>query len=446
MIEPRTQRRALNSLRRACVLGWLAWACLPLGLGCDGVGRALVGERPVSDPHADPCDRSVPSCVDPPLPVAPVGLPDAATAVDLEPCRASRIAVCPRATQGRTGGDPVPVAPGCEPEHNSDDTTTDFGVLARRSCDALRIVGEDQLAAPIVQLADVQLDSVNVRIDSARPLTLQLVSASLLHVWFELHGPITLSIEASANVHDLRVSAPEPAAGRAQLTIENVRADALAIGTVDAAFGGDVVMRRSTLQHLAVHASSLELESVSAVDMRVDTQRLSASDATLLRMASSADRTLLADCTVSEARFADCAEFTAIAGIIKGSRIDGCSEPARLYGTSFSDGVLDGPVALDHANLSAVRFGLHERADIQAWDSHISYVRFCSPLQSASFGGTSSIVCGHCEPSHDQPRVVDACVVDGSSYEAMGSADSCQALATLALCAEPEPTRMRPPF
>jgi uncharacterized protein YjbI with pentapeptide repeats len=294
-------------------------------------------------------------------------------------------------------------------------------------------------------VAGARLEQVNIEIQTALPLTVELESAWLRHVWFELHGPVTLHIEASRLFSDVRVSAPDQTAVRAALELANVSGEALSIGSGGAEFRGEVIMRRSTLRRVRIRATAIELESVSMSDASIEGERLDASDATLQSLLVNTRRSKLSVCTVSAARFVDCGAFSAIEGTLQGSRIEGCSEGARLYGASFSSGVLDGQIVLDHAELSQVRLGLHERADIQAWDSQIDYVRFCSPSQSVSFGAVSSVTCSRCDGSNRQSRDVAACVLSGATYEAIGGPEACPALVEPQICADPEPKRMRPP-
>jgi len=425
-----------------CALAWLA--CASLALGCHGVGRALVGERPVPQRGGDLCADPVPACVDDPQPDAPQDIPAAAEPIDLSVCGATRAAGCTLGDVPAVGANPA--AASCDPETLPASQTNAVGALERRSCDALRIVDGGEPDARRVTVASAQLEFVNISIHTVLPLTLELESVSLQHVWLELHGPVTLRILSSLSFSDVRISAPDEVAARPMLELERVRGAGLSIGTSDAEFHGEVVIRRSTLAQVRMRASSIEMESVALTDAELETEHLEASDATLQRLKVSAGRTLLSVCTVASAWFDDCTAFSANAGTLRNSRIEGCSEGARLYGASFQEGVLDGQLVLDHANLSRVRLGLHERTDIAAWDAEFDYVRFCSRDQSLSFGGKSTVACSRCEGSIVQPRVVEACVSSTGTLEAVGGPEQCAAFVAPPICSEPELMRMRPPL
>jgi hypothetical protein len=439
----RAARGAAMSARArtlACLL-----VCAALAIGCRGVGRALVDARPPPSDGAELCSEHVPTCVDDPQPAAPENVPPAAQPVDLLACGAPVDAQCGVAAQAAVGANPA--ASSCETRLTTDAATHETDALAQRSCDRLHIVDDRRTPdARSLRVEGARLEQVNIVIETVLPLTVELESAWLRHVWFELHGPVTLHIEASRLFSDVRVSAPDQVAGQAALELAGVRGEALSIGSSAAEFRGEVIMRRSTLQGVRIRATAIELESVSMSDAILEGERLDASDATLQRLVVNTRRSKLSVCTVTAARFADCGAFSAIEGTLQGSRIEGCSEGARLYGASFSSGVLDGQIVLDHAELSQVRLGLHERADIQAWDSHLNYVRFCSPAQSVSFGAVSSVTCSRCTGSNGQPRALDACVTSDGTYEAIGGPEACPALVEPQFCADPEPKRMRPPY
>jgi hypothetical protein len=391
------------------------------------------------------CAEPVPTCVDDPQPAAPENLPPAAEPVDLLACESPIDAPCGVAAQQPVAGNTA--AGSCETRLSTDAGRHDIDALAQRTCDRLHIV--DDRRAPdggSLRVAGARLEQVNIVIESVLPLTVELESAWLRHVWFELHGPVTLRIEASQLFSDVRVSAPDQTASSAALELTSVLGDALSIGSSAAEFGGEVVMRRSTLRRVRIRATAIELESVAMSDASIEGESLDASDATIQRLVVHTHRSKLSVCTVSAARFSDCGAFSALQGTFLDSRIEGCSEGARLYGASFSSGVLDGQIVLDHAELSRVRLGLHERSDIQAWDSHLDYVRFCSPAQSVSFGAGSSVACSRCDGTMRQPRDVDACVLSDAMYEAIGGPEACPALVAPPFCADPEPKRMRPPY
>jgi uncharacterized protein YjbI with pentapeptide repeats len=432
--------RAVDNTARA-LLGPLA--CAYLALGCNGVGRALVGERPVPQPGADICAEPTPACAAEPDAEPPEGVPDMAAPIDLAACGAVRDASC-AAEDPRAVG-PNAAAPGCAAQGPSAVSTNAVAALERRSCDALRIVDDGRPDLRNVTVPAVRLDAVNISIETVLPLTVELESVSLQHVWFELHGPVTLRITGSQLFSDVRFSATD-LASRAVLELDGVRGDALSIGAEGAEFHGDVVVRRSSLRQVSMLANTLEFESVALTNAVLQGDRLDVADATMQRLLVSARRTLLSACTVSSAHFTDCTAFSAIEGTLQKSRIEECSEGVRLYGGSFEEGTLDGQLVLDHAELSKVRLGQFEPTDIAAWDAHLAYVRFCSPAQSVSFGGASSVACARCDAPKHELREVAACVLPDASFEAIGGPADCAALIAPQFCAEPEPKRMRPPY
>jgi hypothetical protein len=313
--------------------------------------------------------------------------------------------------------------------------------LASQQCANLSVV--DDRAEPalrVLRLDAAELASANITIQSALPLTVEFADASLTHVWFELRGPVTLRIVASRACEDVRVAAVD---GGAELELEQVVAADLTVGGDAAGFRGAVSIRRSTLRRVQLTADSIELESTSLSDATLTTARLEAADATLSRIAVLAQHSLLASSTVTSASFADCSTFSAIQGVYTDTTIAGCDDQLRLYGAEFILGALDGPIVLDRAMVQQVRLGLQEPATIQAWDSAISYVRFCSESNLATFGGTDTVTCVY--PGSGLSCDVDVCVVAQAMF--MADTPDCAAFqAQPPSCALPQPERMRPPF
>jgi hypothetical protein len=420
---------------------WLACALLGLGVlagagGCQGVGRAVVGQKPPMRAGSEACDGPTPDCDATPPPAAPDGVPPMAAPIELAGCALV----------------PPPAACGLPPVHAGDSSDcraplrvdaagAGQAALASQQCQNLSILDDRaQPAERVLRLEAASLESVNVSLQSSLPLTLELAEATLTHVWFELRGPVTLRIVSSRALSDVRVSAP---AGReAAFELDQANGAELSVGTQTAPFAGALAIRRSTLRRVQLTAESIELESVALSDLALTTSRLEAADATLTRCALQARRSLLASCTVSAASFSECDTFSAIQGTFQDTRLEACSDAARLYGAKFSSGALDGALVLDHAELKHVRLGLLEPVEIAAWDVQITNARLCSAGASASVGGSSTIAC--VLPRAGVGCDVDVCVVP----QAMLQADTpdCEPFLEAATCAAPEPERMRPPY
>jgi hypothetical protein len=359
-----------------------------------------------------------------PLPAAPIALAGCA----LQP----PAAVC----------DSAPVASDCQAPLNVDADADAQAALASQQCANLSVVDDrTEPAQRLLRLEAADLSSANISIQSALPLTVELAGASLTHVWFALRGPVRLRITSSRVCEDVRVVATD--GGAAQLELEQVNGGDLSVGTDTARFQGAVSIRRSTVRRVQLTADSIELESASLSDAKLTAGRLDAADATLTRIAVLAQHSLLASSTVTSASFADCSTLSAIQGVYQQTLIAGCDEALRLYGAEFTSGALDGPIVLDRARLQQVRLGLQEPVTIQAWDSEISYARFCSEANAATFGGTNTVVCAY--PGSGLSCDVDVCIVPQAMF--MADTPDCEAFQTQpATCALPEPERMRPPF
>jgi hypothetical protein len=424
--------------RVGCAARALAFAlCMLAGVGgCKGLGRAVVGEKPPMRAGSMACDGPSPDCDHTPPPAAPEYVPPLAAPIELAGCAL----VPPPAACGLPpvhADDP----PDCRAPLRVDTDGAGQAALARQYCENLSILDDrEEPAERVLRLEAPSLDSVNLTLQSSLPLTLELAEATLTHVWFELRGPVTLRIVSSRTLSDVRVSAP--GARAAAFELDQANGAGLSVGSEAAAFAGAVAIRRSTLRRVQLTADSIELESAALTDLALSTSRLEAADATLTRCTVQARRSLLASCTVSAASFSECGTFSAIQGVFQDTRLDACSDAARLYGAKFSSSALDGELVLDHAELRQVRLGVLEPVAIAAWDAQITYARLCSEGASVSVGGSSLIAC--VSPRAELACDADVCIVPQAMLQ--GDTPDCEPFQEPPTCAAPEPERMRPPY
>src|SRR5262249_23142176 len=147
-----------------------------------------------------------------------------------------------------TGGGSA-AAGGCETSLTTERIRSGIEALAERTCSAVHIVDDAESSSePLLELDGAHLQFVNVTIETRRPLTVRLGAASLAHVWVGLVGPVTLRIESSQDVSDLRVATPAAQyGGGVAVEFESVTATGLVLGSEDARFEGELVARRSSL-------------------------------------------------------------------------------------------------------------------------------------------------------------------------------------------------------
>jgi hypothetical protein len=398
----------------------LAFALVSL-VACSQVGREIVGQqrKMTGESECSQARRCGQLEVE-----APEDLPEAAGPVDLSGCTFEPS--CPIGSRA------------CPSSKSSSD---ELGLawssdqLASLTCSLARLAPGDDDGA-VLQADGSALRQLNLRVTSDDAASIELTRASLEHVSFELHGPVTLRLIDSVKLDDVRVTAD----GAAQIVIEGGHGDGLAL----AADSGSAIMRRVAFEHLRVQLAQLELESVQLRSAEIAAQRFDATDATLHHLAVQADRVLLAASTVSMSEFGACTAFSGIAGSFESTHVSACLEPHRIYGAMFNLSRIDGALALDRAGLTLTELGAADPGSADVWDSTLNRVTFCGDRQAFAFGGHSTVKCGHCDLA-ETPVEPEACLGKMAEFF-LESTDSCAGFEGPPACAAGEPQRMRPPL
>jgi hypothetical protein len=398
-------------------------------LGCQ-VGREIVGEQ-----RQAPSDR-IPECSQVRrcgafMPDAPNSVPDSATAIDLNACPLTELPGCSHASAQNASGAACRPAGDVEPDRFgwSDDA------LGSRTCSALEVARDETVDSATLSVRSVALRHVNLRLQSAAPATVELADSELEHVWFDLHGPITLRLIGDRTLQDVRVSAD----AAAQIELEGATASQLAI----AAGGGEVALRRVELRDARIAAQTITLESAALDDAVLQGASLNATDSTLTLIAVEVQRTVLASSDVSKATFDACEAFTSVQGFLTEVHVAACAQTTRLNGTSVESSRLDGALVLDSAALARTELGQPDGAPLELWDTALRVVSFCGPGQKVALAGSTKITCPRCDLA-PAPVELQACTASGADlgFEEMSS---CEELIEAPGCAPLDPVRMRPP-
>jgi hypothetical protein len=379
------------------------WLC-----GCDGLGRAVVGERTLGQTD-EICRQPLP-CE--PLEIAPPeSVPTATLPVDFRECSQA----CASTTVGE-----------CVPAESSVETELPAELACAR--------------ARLEEPARVEVGTwtwVHVEVESAAPATLELVGGTLEHVSLTLRGPITLRITDLERVRDLRVLAPE---GRAQIELQRTDMRVLAVAAPEAA----LLLRRSNIERATLEVEQLDVESSAVSDTIWRASSLSMTDATVKRVHSEIARSVLSASDVRKSSFLGCQSLTAVQTVFDEVRLHACAEEAGLYGASFLRSQLEGNLILDGAGIDESVLGVGEVGTIMAWDTRLKGISFCADQHALSFGGGTSLRCGHCDLT-PEPAEPAACQLP-LAQSAVENCGSCQVLTdVLPACGDPLPERMRPP-
>lgn len=402
---------------------------LLLCFACDGIGRSVVGE------HYGRFE--IPDC-DPALPcealtiVEPENVPDSASAIDLRVCEPAGT-LCQSSEAPSSAGTVQ-----CALEASDLERTFEESVELREvGCSALRLTHTRASGEPaLVRIEPEAWRQVHLEVETDEPATLELAGGLIEHVSLALRGPVTLRVLDSDELRDLRVVASD---APVQIELTRVRAGRVAIEAPESA----VLLRRSTLDAVAISAQRIDLESSYVSDAVFRGGWLNAADATLLRVKAEVERSVLSACDATMLSLSDCRSFTSVQGHFTDVHLSACSEEVSVYGSALVYAQLEGNVLLDGASLGSAVLGLGDVGPISTWDTSFNNVTFCADQHSLSFGGSTAARCAHCDLAAE-PVSPDACLVSGSEAR-VESSPSCDTLAAPPRCGDPQPERMRPP-
>ncbi|HET8933566.1 MAG TPA: hypothetical protein VFN67_09010 [Polyangiales bacterium] len=406
-------------------LMWLGLACVIAA--CSGVGRSVVGERaPAFD--FDVCKEPLPC--QPLEPNEPRALPAPALPVDLTQCTQASATLCASSATTPT----IQCSALASGLSRTFQGASDLGQLG---CSAVTIGHADSSELTEGRIELQTWNQVHVEIASAVPATLELVGGQIEHVSLVLHGPITLRIVDVPRVNDLRVLAPNSA-----VNVELLRS--IGGGVAIDAPQGALLLRRSSLDHVNITAQRLDFESSSVTDAAWQAAALNAVDATLHRIRSSAERSVISACDVTGIHLASCQSLTLVQGSITDAQILACAEETGIYGTAVVHAQLEGNMILDGASLGQVVLGLGEVGSISTWDTQLTDISICKDSQELTFGGASDGRCFHCNltDSLAQPA---ACRLEQAMPMLEGVASCPNLRGPMPFCGDPSPERMRPP-
>lgn len=406
----------------------VAMAACAVLLGCDGVGRAVVGEHWLGGARKI-CETPLP-CASIPL-EPPSGVPEGVEPVDLQTCTHVSPAFCPSGAVTGVGSCP-------DPSVNLQVSVADAqstGVLRELSCRSVRLA-PDPDASSELHVALRAWTDVRMEVASSEPLTLELAGGKLDHVSLSLRGPITLRLVDVSGGGDVRVIADN---GRAHVELLRASLSSVVLSVPE----GELLLRRSWLQGVAAQADRIDVESAYVRDAAWKTASLSATDATLVRLRSEARRSVLAACNVEMTSFLACQSLSTIDGSLTDVQLSACADEAAIYGSDVQRAQIEGDLILDRAGIYDSVLGVGEVGAITTWDSQLTNISFCADQQAIAVGGMTGAECVHCDVA-PEPTEPDACLLDKGFLRATKS--SCPGLELPPECGDPQPNRMRPPL
>lgn len=328
---------------------------------CEGVGVAVVGDRPLEpEPPENACFAV--RCDEILEARAPVWRADGPLGAAL--------ASCPERTT-------------IEAEAAS--FALDPDALGSLRCVDLHLVAD----APFtIDLREVPIAGARIDVTSSAPGTL-LLGGAVTTIDLAVHGPVDVRVLGGA-------------VGASRVLLEGAAPDRLASLTTDAVLVTDVVVEapygrvrahQSHLARVAIEAAEVELELSSVADASVVADRIALLDAVLAQVDLAADVIVGAAGDLSDVDIARCGEITlAVVDVIR-THVARCSEALVLDDVDVERSLIEADVIgsgrIRHSGLRGARVELES--------SRLTLSSLCG-VESLSVW-TTSVECPSCEPT-----------------------------------------------
>jgi len=430
-------------MRRALRIGWLA-ASVAVS-ACDGFGGALVGDiprdgRPPPTPNLVACPEA-PSCADPvprPALIAP-----SSEAFDLAGCAqgAPPLPVCPEPREPPVAADDddAGVASFDDPDAGSEldepcEPLQAWQAFAERAaeatCDELgaRLEPDDTGA---LELRDARMDLANLVLRAERPVTVRLVEPSLRQTSIELRGPVRLEISRPRSLDELRIRGQASAAGAPSLYVAERSARGLVAGSPELPFEGTVDLTFVAASDSQLVADRVTVRSGTFYDGRIEAPQLDVLESELNQVTLRVGDGRIAASVVTLVEVTECGSFGLFASASTGSLFPACSDaPLRVYQSNVTDGLLDGVVDTDIADLCNVRLGQRSPTSLWLWSGTLLGSSLCEHTASVVVGGRAAR--NACEGPARQAGAICAAEedqkLDDNACEQLRTAPQCEAL------------------
>jgi hypothetical protein len=390
------------SPRAACT--WLALCAAVSGIGCDGLGRPLVGKKD-SEGLKGQVGLCVlaPSCEDDReddlaaeiLPMDSASVQLAACGAELRECQAFRDDLGTLTHRGCLTAWPVHATAA-----SVDDSVFD--------CTSITLANTDEDIERI-ETRGVELQRSNVSISSTTPLLVQLEGALIDDVTFLLTGPVTLRIARTRALRHVRVvGSGHLEGGEQRLEISRVDGEDLSVSSDYGVFTGTVVLEQGALENARVSALSIETVDMALTRATLESTTLSATRSNLeLAMLTFEDGHLRGS-TVDRAQVTRCTSLAVSTGYASHVRFPSCAEPLRIYGARIEKSFVDGAIEADLAQFESVVFGVHEQTDLLAWDTKIFTSNFCKHARTTRLTASVHVICPSCAPEGNMIACADS--------------------------------------
>jgi hypothetical protein len=387
------KRRTSGHSRRGAPRAIIALSAALSALGCDGVGRELVGE--LGRGHsAGSCLHTV-ACLLPDSPPAIRGVP---------PSPASSAAcVDPRANV-REGA------------------LLDGAVHCVRWNLALG-------AERAVEQRALDVSNAEIVISAEQPVRLTILGSSLRAARIELRGPIALRFAEQSVLYDVQVIDATSAEPSVELLDSEARRFVVA-GDEDV-FDGRTVVTRSRLVDAKIMARDLTLENTLFRSMEAATERLVAHSLKGEELKLEVERGAIANSNLTRFSLLRCGSLQVTSSELYDVSLTACREPLRVDRTDLLRGAVAGRIESKISGWKRISFGASADTELEFWQSSLIESALCGGTRRVALQG--KVVCNLCEGS--APLAPLAChIPDEQESQLEWANPACLAIDTAAAC------------
>jgi hypothetical protein len=348
--------------------------------------------------------------------------------VDLDDCGGLRDS-CDVSAMGSTKlGGGQSVQKGCLRAWTLNESAKDELQGGKFACSALLAQAQE---ARDFKVSGLSLSSVNFTLKALELTTVAFTDAVFRNVHIALEGPIVLRI-IDSELRNTRVEL----ASDAELELEHTESTALMVAGPKSSPAGKITAKWQRLSASHLQARAITLESVELVESQLNADVFQGVDVQWALGYLSVGEGLLASSYTEHLHVRECSTLTIVDSEMNYNRM-ACDGLLRVYDTLVYATMFDGSVQTDRSRVSASRFGVRSKTEINAWDTALASNIFCGKQERLTFGGAVVQNCARCESAD----ALDVCALPET--EVVSQKNACVAVHAPPECSRPLPTRDR---
>jgi hypothetical protein len=357
------------------------WCLLSLlWLGCDPFGRALVASG-----EEEPRTGTI-MCVD--LAVACDPIPARVTLV-APPAPGSQLASCSPSV-------PCVLPPSADATQRQSLTgcaltaTAPVFLAGQLSLSCMHADVTVPAEVPTLLVRELIGEQTELSFTAEQPTRLELSHAQLRNVRITLRGPITLELRDESLLSQVEVTQLGDAAASVAL-IESSAVDFSVVG-----LRGEFRAARAGLNRTTLFAAQVELETTSAEDLTIQTDKLLATALRGKRLLLDVGIATISSAQLQKLTLQRCERALITSSTIDDSQFAACTDRLRLDHGTVRTSMLVGRIESSVMTLQHNAFAGAAATELESWRDSLLANRYCAELRSFTVSTPSSAGCNVC--------------------------------------------------